>query len=111
MSSAPERPLGARLLGVLERAGPLSLAEVANRLRLEPDETREGLVELEERVQERLVKRDGGKPRRLWGVAGDSRWRSYEAVGRVTYHGGATLLALQQAALRKLKRRRGRGAG
>lgn len=107
------RPLTARLIALLERAGPLTLAEIANRLNMVDD--KETLVtvlhELGPRVVEAAVYRGGSLRVRVWSVEGDSRLRALGPLPRIEYRGPATLEALRAAALRFLtgaRRQRGR---
>jgi len=110
------RPLPARVIAVLERAGPLTLAEIANRLTMVDDkplllETLEDLGE--DWVTETIVKGRGpARPQRVWSVVGDSRLRQLEPFPKVSYRAATVLEAFQAAARRRLrpKGRRGRGA-
>ncbi len=111
-----QRPLAYRLIALLERAGPLTLAEIANRLTMgdEKPSLLEALASLrEDWVTEVVVKgRYATRPQRVWAVIGDSRLRRLEPLPRVSYRGPETLAALQEAVYRRLtSRRRGRGAG
>jgi predicted ArsR family transcriptional regulator len=114
--SRETRTLGSRVLGVLERAGPLTVPELANRLGLsdEKETVVDALTELGARVAEARVWRpDYARPVKVWYVVGDSRFKTLRPAPRVAYHAEEVLTAFRRAAYRRLTRRprRARGAG
>lgn len=104
------RPLTSRLLALLERAGPLTLAEIANRLALgdEKDLIEETLQELGERVVESSVKRGSWHRVKVWSVVGDSRLRALKPLPRVDYRGAEILAGFTTAFWKRQRRQRGR---